>query len=114
MAKRTPITIDLGDGIDRPIWYSAEYVEKIQIEHGDWQKFLSSENEYALVPRLIYEGLKDKGDFTLETVKRNLDASLMAENLNAIIQALTGQKLPYVNNRAPEDPAKNEPIQTVQ
>ncbi len=115
MAKRKPITIDLGDEVDRPIRFSAEYSEALQVKHGDWTTLLKSDTHENIVAQLIYDGLIDRGEFTTPaSIKGSLDASLLGENFAACLHALTGNKPERKNDRQIEDSAKNEATPLVQ
>src|SRR4051812_39098351 len=113
MAKRKPITVDLGDEIERPIRFSGAYSEALQIKHGSWAEFLKSDKSETIIAQLIFDGLVDKAEFTPESIKKSMDASLQLENLSRLTFALTGVESGFVNSRISGD-AKNDPSQPLQ
>lgn len=112
MAKRTPITIDLGDETDRPIRYSAAYADGLKEKYGSMKELGNKIDSGDIVfSQIVLDGLVDKAGFTAESIREATDASLQLEIWLKIIEALTGSKIDPPNKRTVDPNALSQTIQ---
>ena len=115
----TPKTVDIGDGIARPIKYTGKYVRELKTKYETLEAMLKLGTEDYL-PQLIYDGLTDKGTLTPEQIRDEMDAGDVYRILSEIWRALTGNKFDFqavqdrAVDRAVNHPEKNETMPAAQ
>lgn len=105
MASRAPITIDIGDGKDRPISYTVSYAKQLKAKYGNLKKMLTDVESEEYLPQIVFDGLKDKDGFDgPDAIAEAMDANYQLTVVVRILAALTGNPVPDL-----EEATKNAP-----
>ena len=84
----SPLTINLGDGVERPIEFSIARAKQLEAEYADKGGLFAQPVEN--VPALILEGLVDKGDLTVEEIQSMCSMQRLTYIFPILLGALNG------------------------
>jgi hypothetical protein len=81
--------IDLGDGVQRELWFSAASAQRLAKKHGSFLAAVTSEFA-SIIGELIYEGLTDKADVTADSLSEAIPLSRVGDLKPIVVGAMYG------------------------
>lgn len=89
-------TIDIGDGIKRPISFKMSYAKMLIEKYGNIDKMMNPATLTSVIPELIHEGLKDKAGLTPETIADAIDSDRQYPLISDLWHAISGLRVDFL------------------
>jgi hypothetical protein len=105
---RKPITVDLGDGVERTLRFTLRVANRIKQQFGGFEAMNQAlkSDPLEILPDLLHAGMKPNDDVTPDDIQDIIDMARIAEITDAFSEAFNGKK-PEKNGLTLVPPVEN-------